>query len=172
MQKTFQLQILVMAAVALAQASLADDVIRLSEPVESTETHEIFGSSFTEAGSEAGTAMNLKTLVAKSDQYLGKSVTVETRVAKVCQRKGCFFIAQEGSTTARVTFKDYGFFIPTDSANKNVTVQGVFSRQSLSEKDAAHYAEDLGERLGESEAGNAPTFEYHILASSISVPRH
>ena len=91
--------------------SARSDVIRLSEPVEVTDNYEVFGAPLTAAGPELG----LKELVSNSDRYLDSDVLVTTRIAKVCQKKGCFFVAQEGDAIARVTFKDYGFFIPTDS---------------------------------------------------------
>ena len=90
-----------------------------------------------------------------------------TRIAKVCQKKGCFFVATEGALTARVSFKDYGFFIPTDSGGKDVVLQGKFSRESVSKAEADHYAEDLGEAT----ASNPERFQYSIVATAISIPR-
>jgi hypothetical protein len=152
-------------AVSLVQSSLANDdsVIRLSEPVSETLTHEIFGDRLPESGEP----LSLKSLIAQSDLYMDQPVTVETRVAKVCQKKGCFFIAQEGPVTARVTFKDYSFFIPTNSANKPVTLYGIFSRSVVSEEEAHHFAKDLGENSTEAGAG----IEYTIVASSVSIPK-
>ena len=138
-------------------------VTRLSEPVEVTATHEIFGSTL----SESGTPLSLGDLMKDNQKYLDQEVLVATRIAKVCQKKGCFFVAQEGSSTARVSFKDYGFFIPTDSGGKNVVLLGTFSRKSISEEQAGHYAADLGET-----AKSTPeSFEYSIVASAVKIPR-
>jgi len=139
-------------------------VTRLSEPVEVTETHEVFGGEL----SETGTPMSLGDLVRDDRKYLDQEVMVETRIAKVCQKKGCFFVAQEGDSIARVTFKDYGFFIPTDSGGKTVILEGVFSRKSISKEQAEHYAADLGETV-ESTPEN---FEYSIVASAVKIPRN
>ncbi len=140
-----------------------NDVKRLSEPVEVTATHEVFGSSLP----EGGTPLSLGELMSDNDKYLDQEVLVETRIAKVCQKKGCFFVAHEGASTARVTFKDYGFFIPTDSGGKDVVLLGTFSRKSISKEEAAHYSADLGEKA----AAVPEKFEYSIVASAISIPK-
>ena len=102
-----------------------------------------------------------------NQQYLDQEVLVETRIAKVCQKKGCFFVAQEGPSTARVTFKDYGFFIPTDSGGKNVVLLGTFSRKTVSQEQAEHYAADLGETV----VATPEKFEYSIVASAVKIPK-
>ena len=101
-------------------------------------------------------------LLANSARYEGEDVLLTTRIAKVCQKKGCFFVAQHGADSVRVTFKDYGFFIPSDSGGKTVTLAGTFARKPLSPEQAAHLAEDMGEAPPE----NPPAFEYAIVATS------
>ena len=139
------------------------EVKRLSEPVEVTATHEVFGSTL----SGSGTPISFGEMMKDSQKYLDQEVLVATRIAKVCQKKGCFFVAQEGPSMARVTFKDYGFFIPTDSAGKNVVLLGTFSRKSVSKEQAEHYAADLGEKV----ASTPEKFEYSIVASAVKIPK-
>jgi hypothetical protein len=139
-----------------------NEVKRLSEPVGVTDTYEVFGSTLP----ENGTPLSLGELMGNNDEYLGQEVLVKTRIAKVCQKKGCFFVANEGASTARVTFKDYGFFIPTDSGGKNVVLLGTFSRKSVSKEEAEHYSADLGEKA----AAKPEKFEYSIVASAIRIP--
>ena len=157
--------LLALAFIGVAPGLFAgeSEVIRLSEPVEVTETHEVFGSPLP----DSGTPLSFADLMTDENKYLDQEVMVETRIAKVCQKKGCFFVAQEGASTARVTFKDYGFFIPTDSGGKNVVLLGTFSRKSVSKEQAEHYAADLGEKA----AAEPEKFEYSIVASAIKVPR-
>lgn len=154
---------LVFAPLALA-ADDSERGLRLSEPVTVTAEYEEFGAAL----ESADTAMSLTELVRGSDRYLGQEVTVSTRIAKVCRKKGCFFIAREGDTYARVTFRDYAFFIPTDSAGRQVTLNGVFRRQEVSPEQARHYREDLGESSAEPPAAAT---EYHIVATAIRIPR-
>jgi hypothetical protein len=154
------LGIILVCFTALAQAA---EVVRLSEPVLVTETHEVFGAPLPESGDY----VELGDLLANSGQYEGQDVLLTTRIAKVCQKKGCFFVAQHGADTVRVTFKDYEFFIPSDSGGKTVTLAGTFSRKPLSPEQAAHLAEDMGEAPPE----NPPAFEYAIVATAVSIPK-
>jgi len=138
------------------------EVIRLSKPVAATSEYEFYGATLPENENP----ISLAELVGNSDKYQGQEVVVETRIAKVCQKKGCFFVATEGAASARITFKDYGFFIPTDSGGKTVTLVGVFSRQPVSKEQAEHYAADLGE----AETSTTSGFEYSIVASAVRLP--
>jgi len=153
----------VAAVLVQAAAAAAADVVRLSEPVLVTDTHEVFGAPLPDSGE----AMEIGELLANSAQYQGRDVLLTTRIARVCQQKGCFFIAQHGADSVRVTFKDYGFFIPSDSGGKTVTLAGTFSRKPLDPAEAAHIAADLGEAPPE----DPPAFEYAIVATSVAIPR-
>ncbi len=156
------------AALVISGTAPAGEVKRLSEPVMETDTHEIFGAPLPQSNQ----VLSLSDLIGNDDAYLGKEVTVSTRITKVCQKKGCFFLAQDGDAMARITFKDYGFFVPTDSAGKSVMLAGVFSRQDLSAEKAQHLAEDMGEKpAGPNEEPLTGGFEYAIEATSVSIPK-
>jgi hypothetical protein len=152
--------VVVLLLAASLQAS-EKGVVRLSDPVETTSSYELYGERFPEPEKP----LNLGELVENSDQHLDGNVLVHTRIAKVCQKKGCYFVATDGAATARITFKDYGFFIPTDSGGKQATLYGVFSRQPVSEAEAEHYADDLGE----SGKLNAEDFSYSIVAKGVKI---
>lgn len=156
----FILGLLTMAPLTFAGE---DEVKRLSEPVEVTSSYEVFGTTFP----DDGTQLSLGDLVKDDEKYQDQEVLLATRIAKVCQKKGCFFIAQDGAATARVSFKDYGFFIPTDSGGKDVVLLGTFSRKSVSKEEAEHFAEDLGETT----TPDPERFQYSIVASSVKIPR-
>jgi hypothetical protein len=155
----------VLGIMGMAPATFAgeDEVKRLSEPVAVTSSHEIFGAMLPDTGSP----LSLGDLVKDDDKYQDQEVLLATRIAKVCQKKGCFFVAHDGAATARVSFKDYGFFIPTDSGGKNVVLLGTFSRKSVSKEEAEHYAKDLGETSDSS----PERFQYSIVASAVKIPR-
>lgn len=153
-------------AFVVSQFAWADEdprVIRLSEPVEVTDTHETFGAAMPAAADPVA----LSTLIANHENYANESVVVEARVAKVCQKKGCFFIAKEGATTVRVSFKDYGFFVPTDIGGRNVTLLGELKQVELSKEQAEHLEADLGS----ADADIAPGPQFEIVASAVRVPK-
>lgn len=152
-------------ALLVAGTSLAagrENVIRLSEPVETTPEYETFGTPMD--FSIAKVALN--DIAMNGDRYTAKTVRVVTRVSRVCQKKGCFFIAQQGNSVVRVTFKDYSFFVPTDISGKRVMLVGEVEARDVTPEKAEHLAEDLGEP----EATIEPGREYVIVASSVRVP--
>ena len=100
-----------------------------------------------------------------AEKHEGRPFLLTARVAQVCQKKGCFFIAQSGADSVRISFEKYGFFIPTDSGGKQVTLAGVFSSKPISAEQAEHLAEDLGETPAE----DIPAFEYSIVATGVRI---
>ena len=86
-------------------------------------------------------AVTLAELLAKPQAHEGKTVRVEGQVRKACEKKGCWMELAEGAKGAgvRVTFKDYGFFVPLDSAGSSARVEGVVKVTELSESMAKHY---------------------------------
>jgi hypothetical protein len=153
--------LLIVALAASPLMASEPDVVRLSEPVEVGAGYEVFGA----VQPETAKVLRLAELIENSEQYLGEEVTVETRIAKVCQKKGCFFVAHDGAATARITFRDYGFFIPTDSGGKTARLRGTFSRKALTQEKSDHYAEDAGVEP----APLTQSFEYSIVASGVKI---
>jgi hypothetical protein len=160
--KNIAAAISVAALVACAPA-LAEGVTRLSEPVEVGDGYEVFGAPV----GAAGEPRRLAEIVSASPDYAGKQVHATAKVAKVCQKKGCFFVAHDGDAVARITFVDYSFFVPTDSGGKDVTIVGTFDRKVLSEAQARHFAEDAGEDPNKI---SGPREEYTIVATSVVIP--
>jgi hypothetical protein len=147
--------------ILFAQAAPAD-VTRLSEPVAVTDDAEIFGAPL-----DADARLtSLAALLDNPDEYVNTAVRVEARISQVCEKKGCFMIATAGSKAVRISFRDYSFFVPTDTGGKTVTLTGTVIERELSEKQAAHFRED---------AGGSDTIQagkvYEIVADSVSIPR-
>ncbi len=86
-------------------------------------------------------AVTLAELLSKPQAHEGKTVRVEGQVRKACEKKGCWMELAEGAKGAgvRVTFKDYGFFVPLDSAGSSARVEGVVKVTELSDGMAKHY---------------------------------
>jgi len=76
--------------------------------------------------------------------------TMETKlsakVLEVCQNKGCWMTVDlENGEEMRVTFKDYGFFVPMDCDGKQTIIQGVAFYDTVTVETLQHYATDAGE---------------------------
>lgn len=155
-------QVLVLLLALTFSSLTCAEALRLSEPVQQDESSETFGALV----ERLPAVTTLATVLEAPDSFIGKSLALETEVSKVCQKKGCFFIAQQGNKTIRVTFKDYGFFVPTDIAGRKVTLVGELIQKEVSSAQAAHLSKDLGEK-GSVKRG----VQYQIVASSVRVPR-
>ena len=139
------------------------ETIRLSEPVAQDAQSETFGQMLDNTLPK----LNMATLVEDSSSHLGKAFQTEARIAKVCQKKGCFFIAQQDEHVLRVSFRDYGFFIPTDSSGKTVLLAGELIQKTMTPEQSAHFNQDL-----KSDASLLkPGVVYEIVADSIKIPR-
>ncbi len=76
---------------------------------------------------------------------------VKGTVEEVCQMKGCWMtLRNEEGVSIRITFKDYGFFVPKDISGREVILKGVAFKEELEEDVAQHYAEDGGLQYNES----------------------
>jgi hypothetical protein len=88
-------------------------------------------------------AVKLAELLEKPQAHDGKTVLLEGQVRKACERKGCWMelaTSQDAKGPGvRVTFKDYGFFVPLDSAGSMARVEGVVKVAELSDERAKHY---------------------------------
>lgn len=71
-------------------------------------------------------------------------VKFAAKVNEVCQSKGCWMRLTIGDQEAMVKFKNYGFFMPKNIANKEVIVHGKAFIAEISIEEQRHYAEDAG----------------------------
>src|SRR5688500_14453434 len=62
-------------------------------------------------------AISIAMLLEAPERYTEKPVLVEGVIEMACTNKGCWMqlASDAGKSGVRVTFKDYGFFIPLDS---------------------------------------------------------
>ena len=92
---------------------------------------------------------NVQEVIGESDKV--ENVKLEGLINAACQNKGCWMTMNlEDGKEMRVTFKDYGFFVPKDAAGKNAVVEGTLSMQTTSVDDLRHFAVDGG--MSEEEA--------------------
>ena len=114
---------------------------------------------------EAGTPLSLGEAIARADaagRYEGK---IRGRITEVCRKKGCFMVLTDADHYARVTFLDYGFFVPSDTPAGMTTVYGELTRGTLTAEEAHHSAADAG-RAGEA---TGPRGEYGVVASAVVI---
>jgi len=69
----------------------------------------------------------------------------------------------------RVTFKDYGFFVPTDSAGAEAKVQGVLGVNTLPAERVAHLESEGGQFPRKNADGSVD--ELRLVATSVELQR-
>ena len=110
--------------------------------------------------------------IAQKYETLKVSDTLRTNftatVKEVCQAKGCWMkLELEDGKEVMVRFKDYGFFMPMDIADKEVVVDGIAFVNEMSVADQRHYAKDAGKSESEIIEINKPKPTYNFEASGV-----
>ncbi len=127
--------------------------------------------SFGDAMPAAGEAVSLETAIAALDEGDAQEVKVMGQITEVCQAKGCWMLLVDGDSYARITFKDYAFFVPTETSMQRAVVYGVLEDATLSADEAAHFAQDAGNADAREEllAAGKPIREYSLVAASVQL---
>ncbi len=97
----------------------------------------------------------------------GEPVRLKSRVTNSCSSKGCWMIINDDKQTVRVTFKDYGFFVPLGFKDRDVVIEGVLSEEDVPEDVLRHYAEDDGKSEEEVAAIIGSEKQYTFVATSV-----
>jgi Domain of unknown function (DUF4920) len=93
-------------------------------------------------------------------------------VESVCQAKGCWMkVVTANGETMRVTFKDYGFFVPKDIVGKTVVFEGEAKMKTTPVAELQHYAEDAGKSKEEIAKITEPKHELTFVADGVIVKK-
>jgi hypothetical protein len=126
-----------------------------------------FGAPLSSAPATAVSAV-----LANPAKYDGQDVKLTGTVGGVCQKKGCWMTVgtgEPGKETVRVTFKDYGFFVPRNSLGKQAVVEGRFQVTTLSQKEAQHYAEDAAKEGAPVQKVTEPQKALAMVATGVEI---
>ena len=106
-------------------------------------SYDSFGEKIT-----SNKAITSEELVSKFNSIqLGDTLNVKfiSKVKEVCMVKGCWMkLDLSEELESMVRFKDYGFFMPKNIADKEVIVNGKAFVSEVSIEEQRHYAEDAG----------------------------
>ena len=164
--KSFNI-LLVILAVAITGISTdlrAQETGNNADPVEWT----AYGTDFSTKDPVSG--QSLVDFYESLDGESNETVQLKGEVSSVCQVKGCWMVVDlENKEQVRITFKDYGFFVPTDIAGKEVVVNGRAMVSEISEADQRHYAKDAGYTDEEIDAIKGSKKTYTLVADGVRV---
>lgn len=116
--------------------------------------------------SENSECVSLDVIADQPEKYSNQEVFVEGSVTAVCQAKGCWMTmaGKKITSRARVTFKDYAFFVPKDVKGKRVKLRGEVKVKMLGEAERKHLAED-----GRVPVSEIPKAELRLVASGVEI---
>ncbi len=126
-----------------------------------------FGKKISDKGALASAELPKK--MAAKEKMAAKVVgTVES----VCQAKGCWMkVKTADGQTMRVSFKDYGFFVPKDIAGKTVVFEGEAKMKTTPVAELQHYAEDAGKSKEDIAKITEPKHELTFVADGVIVKK-
>jgi hypothetical protein len=126
-------------------------------------------------GSPLGTspAVALTDVLKSPDKFADQTVTVEGDVRSACTRKGCWMELSSSRDAAapgcRVTFKDYGFFVPIDSAGSKARVEAKVQSKLVKASMVTHLEEEGAKFAAKEPDGSA--HEVRLVASGVEMWR-
>ncbi|MBO0931778.1 DUF4920 domain-containing protein [Fibrella aquatilis] len=125
------------------------------------------GKKITEQG-----ALPVSQLVAKMGTKTEMPAKVEGTVESVCKVKGCWMqVRTADNQTMRVSFKDYGFFVPKDIEGKKVVMEGLAKQTTTPVAELRHYAEDAGKSKAEIDKITEPEKALTFVADGVIVKK-
>ena len=126
-------------------------------------------SNYGEALSDAK-AVKATNLEKNMDGKEAMKIKLKGEIAEVCQMKGCWMTLATGDgETIRVTFKDYGFFVPKDATGKKTVIEGEVKMETVDVATLKHYAEDAGKSKEEIAAITEPETKLTFVASGVEI---
>lgn len=133
-----------------------------------TEEYLSFGNTISADGAlEGDAALHVYEDSATKDSI---PLKLKAEVKDVCKAKGCWMtLVLPDGNEARVTFKDYGFFVPKDIEGKTVIVEGNAFTAVSSVEEQKHFAEDAGKSEAEVNSINSPKTSYTFEAEGVLI---
>ncbi|MDP4687235.1 MAG: DUF4920 domain-containing protein [Salibacteraceae bacterium] len=138
MKKLFVIPVLALA-VACQNQPKTDDHAQETEMVVEGPVMAHFGAEINEDG-----AIDVAMISEKMAGVDSANLKISGTINEVCQAKGCWMTINNGEEAMRVTFRDYGFFVPKDASGLEVVAEGTVYMDTTSVADLQHYAQDAG----------------------------
>lgn len=117
--------------------------------------------------SDITTTSQLVSEVMENGTFEGK---ISGEIKEICVKKGCWLtIDLPSGESMRVTFKDYGFFVPTTSNGFPIVLEGVATLTETDVETLRHFAEDQGKSKEEVAAITEPKKEITFEAVGVVI---
>ena len=159
------LVIFIMANYATSGVSPA--VVQSTSPVAAPQT-KLYGEKLGK-----GKVIPLEKVLQSPETFAGNQVLVTGYVRQACKKKGCWMemgtSANKSQQGCRITFKNYGFFVPKDSAGATAKLEGTVEIKKL-DKAAVDHLESDGATFSK-KAANGTAHEVRIVATGVELTK-
>jgi hypothetical protein len=110
-------------------------------------------------------------LLAMTAEELEAELVVETEILHSCRKKGCWMKVDmgEGNEPMRVSFLDYGFFVPLVSDGRTAVMKGRAYIDTIDVDMLRHFAEDAGKTEEEIAEITEPEIEWSFEATGVYI---
>ncbi|MEQ9262131.1 MAG: DUF4920 domain-containing protein [Owenweeksia sp.] len=127
--------------------------------------YQYYGDSITDAS-----AVPAGELMAKMEGQDSLQVKVKGQINASCKVKGCWMKMDLGNgEEMRVSFKDYGFFVPTNLDGEMAIIDGYASIDTTSVEDLRHFAQDAGKPEEEIAKITEPEIGINYVATGVLI---
>ena len=136
------------------------------EPVAEASGMNFYGEKITGEG-----AVQAEELLAALEGKDSVKVKFSSKIRATCQVKGCWMkVNLADDSEIRVTFKDYGFFVPKEGMEgKETSIEGYAKQIETDVETLKHYAKDAGKSQEEIDAITSPKREIAFVASGVII---
>ncbi|MBR9861106.1 DUF4920 domain-containing protein [bacterium] len=145
------------------QVDAGEDKTHSEEGVEAVEDFGGYGDT----NFDRSNAIDTKTLLEKLASADEVEAVVKGEVTAACQVKGCWMKMAMGNEDLRVKFKDYGFFVPKNSAGQVAYMHGVASIDTTTVAEQVEWAKDANKSEEEIAAITSPKVNYTFVADGV-----
>ncbi len=117
---------------------------------------------------QAESAVDISSVVDEFEMDVEKQYIISGTLVSVCQSKGCWTtLATDDGRVIKMTFADYGFFLPTDAAGSEIIAEGVGFKKISTIDEQRHHLEDAGAGPEEIAAITQEKVEYAFEATGV-----
>lgn len=142
-----------------------NDQIEEADSIDSAQEGDSYGEVISPDG-----AKDLEWLTASIQPGDSLLVKVSGEINKTCPMKGCWMTMDSPAGEVRVTFRDYGFFVPKEGMEgKKAVVKGYAVKKVVDVETLRHFAKDAGKSPEEIAAITQPREEVALVADGVVI---
>lgn len=158
--------LIVIAALFLISCKNKNKEKQVEKSDEVAVTYKTFGAEISSEGALTKEEMFSKYQNLQEGDTL--NVAFASNINEVCKKKGCWMNLDLGDQNESfVKFKDYGFFMPLNSDQRDVIVSGKAFVEIVSVDQLRHFASDAGKSEEEINAITEPKYTYAFVADGV-----